>query len=100
MSHPKKRSMRIFQHGKSYVWIFFVFAVFFVGFGMIGKDPKLAAFSMPILIGGILVCELQSGIALDSWWRAKYERGSWQYTALVIWHVFVTILLSILAWLY
>ena len=92
--------MPILQSGRSYIWLFFVFAAFFVGVGMLGGMPKIAVLSMPILIGGILACELQSGIALDSWWRAKYEKGTWQYTALVIWHAVGTILLGVLAWLF
>jgi hypothetical protein len=67
---------------------------------MIGGNTTLAVLSLPVLIGGILVCELQSGVALDSWWRAEHERGTGQYSILVTWHAFGMIMLCVLAWLF
>lgn len=90
--------MRIFRLGNSYIWVFVVFAALFVGIGMIGRNPRVAVLLMPITVGSMLICELQSGIALDSWWQAKYPKGTWQYAALTIWHAFVTTAFSAMAW--
>lgn len=89
--------MPIFQHGRSCIWIFFVYAVFFVAVGMVGGNLRAVALSMPIVMGGILLVELHSGIALDSYWRAMHKKGTWQYTALVLWHTAATIVFSIAA---
>jgi hypothetical protein len=62
--------MAIFKPGKSYIWLFAVYAAFFVGVGMVGHNITLAIISMPIMIGFILAGEIISGVALDSWWRA------------------------------
>ena len=35
----------------------------------------------------VLSCELRSGVALDSWWKASYRTGDWQYRAIVAWHI-------------
>ena len=92
--------MPILKRDKSYVWLFVVFFVFFVGIGMIGNNLRVAALSLPIVVGAILICELQSGIALDSWWRAKFEKGTWQYSALIAWHALGTLALSVMAWFF
>jgi hypothetical protein len=41
---------------------------------------------MPAFIAILLLCELRSGVALDSWWRASYRKGDWQYRASLAWH--------------
>jgi hypothetical protein len=91
--------MRIFKQDVSYIGVFAVFAVFFVGVGMIGGNRRLAALSLPMVIGGILICQLLSGIALESWWRAKYEKGTCQYSALIACHTHLgTLAQSVAAW--
>jgi hypothetical protein len=84
--------MRIFHQGRSYVWIFFVWAAFFVGVGVLGANLRFAIASMPAVIGSLLAGEVVSGVALDSWWRATYPKGCWQYTALIAWHTLAFIL--------
>jgi hypothetical protein len=89
--------MRIFHQGRSYVWIFFVWAEFFVGAGVLGGNLRIAIASMPLVIGLMLAGEIVSGVALDSWWRATYSKGCWQYTALVAWHTLAFVLFLVFA---
>jgi hypothetical protein len=78
--------------GKSYIWLFYIYFVLFVTSGMIlpaigmTAGIKYASILIPMTFGSLLVLEIRSGIALDSWWRAEYEKGKWQYPALLAWH--------------
>jgi hypothetical protein len=88
--------------GKSYLWLFWiVFAAFVVlvfGPVVFKLQPQVYAIVLlPLEMGLILVSEIRSGVALDSWWRAKYARGTWQYKALVAWHSFALIVFTVMA---
>jgi hypothetical protein len=77
------------EPGKSYVWLYlnclpvlvagFVFA-FWLG------DFRWGILALPVYVAYIVACEVRSGVALDSWGKADYVRGGWQYRALVAWH--------------
>lgn len=77
--------------GKSYIWVFLVFTAAFIilGFGQTllrRGHPEYVVVLMPIVIGFVLISEIRSGIAIDSWWLAKYTKETWQYKALLAWH--------------
>ncbi len=48
--------------------------------------PQFAIVLLPAVMLIVLSSELRSGVALDSWWRASYRKGDWQYGALIVWH--------------
>lgn len=52
-----------------------------------------AVLMLPAVMAFVLSCELRSGVALDSRWRASYAKGTWQYGALIAWHVTGLVLL-------
>jgi hypothetical protein len=53
-----------------------------------------ASIKMPAFGAFLFLCELRSGVALDPEWRAKYQKGSWQYLAVLTFHGFAVVLLS------
>lgn len=78
------------KRGKSYLWIFPIFAVVFssgcavcAAFG----NPGFGFVILPAFGAFLLFCQCRSGIALDSWWRATYPKGSWQYQAVIAWQI-------------
>jgi hypothetical protein len=88
--------------GKNYIWVFLIFAAAFVilGFGQAllrWGHPEYAAALIPITLGFVLVSEIRYGIVLDSWWRAKYTKETWQYKALLAWHGFGLAVLTVAA---
>ncbi len=94
----------LLQHGKSYLWLFGVFAVCLIG-GMAlstaaAGNPRWAILAMPVLIVFILVSELRSEVALDSWWRATHPKGGWQYNAILGWHVATILFFSWFAYFF
>ena len=79
------------QVGKSYLWGFPVFVVFFIACIAIAASFghfHLGIVAMPAFAIVMLSSELRSGVALDSWWRATYPKGTWQYRALIGWQLF------------
>lgn len=77
------------EYGRSYIWLFAIFLIAFI-LGMLlcsafGCD-KFGIVTIPAFLAILLSSELRSGVALDSWWRATYLKGSWQYRALTAWH--------------
>ena len=52
------------------------------------NDPGWGVVTMPVFLAFVLASELRSKVALDSWWRASYAKGCWQYGAIVTWHGF------------
>ena len=87
------------QPDKSYQWLLWLYLLLFcvLVFGLSTRMNWLFLTMLilaPLLLLYILACELYSGVALNSWWRAEYLRGSWQYRATVIWHVVGVILLG------
>jgi hypothetical protein len=92
-----------FEHGKSYLWLFPIYALLFLGgFALCGAVGNFSwgILTMPIFIACLLVCELRSGVALDSWWRASHPKGSWQYQASVIWHAVGIVLFLIFSYFF
>ena len=99
--------------GKSYIWIFWIFVAVYIALGsgvavFQAAHPEsecvavfIFIFSVPILIpivtAFMLVLEIRSGIALDSYFQAKYPRGTGQYQALLAWHAFALIALTVWA---
>jgi hypothetical protein len=80
-----------FLLGKSYAWIFGIFfGVFIVacrGPVLCGSGhPERAVLLLPVVSGFVLVSEIRSGIALDSWWQARYGKETWQYKAILACH--------------
>jgi hypothetical protein len=49
--------------------------------------------TMPLFLAIMVGLQVRSGVALDSWWRPTYLRGSWQYRASLIWHTTAIILI-------
>ena len=82
--------------GRSYLWWFLVFLAGWVGGivsgGFLG-GRKWVVLMLPAVMACVLSCELRSGVALDSWWRAAYAKGTWQYRAIIAWHVTGLVLL-------
>jgi hypothetical protein len=50
-------------------------------------QAEWAVLTLPAFAIFLLGCELRSGIVLDSWWRASYAKGTWQYRAGIAGHV-------------
>jgi hypothetical protein len=90
------------EHGRSYLWWFPIFCTAFFG-GFVaceylgGRD--WAILTLPAFMVFLLSCELRSGVVLDSWWRASYAKGAWQYRAIIAWHVIGLILFVGLSYL-
>ncbi|MEJ7639275.1 MAG: hypothetical protein WKF75_15190, partial [Singulisphaera sp.] len=65
-----------------YIWLFAIFTASFLGgnarFGLVGHDGW-GMLILPAFITLLTLCELWSGVALDSWWRARYLKGSEEY---------------------
>jgi hypothetical protein len=92
-----------FEYGKSYFWLFGVFfAVFFVWFCM--PNPfdgikRFGALILPVFGAVLLINVLRSGVALDSWWRATYVKGGWQYRACLVAHAILFFWFSVFAYI-
>jgi hypothetical protein len=93
-----------FEHGKSYIWLFPIFAALFFGGFALGNaafnNPNWFIITMPLFVAFLLLGELRSGVALDSWWRATYPKGSWQYQALIAWHITAGIAMAIFSYFF
>jgi hypothetical protein len=74
--------------GRSYAWWFPVLLAIFLG-GCALCDylgiRQWGALTLPVFVALLLSCQLRSGVALDSWWRASHPKGTWQYRALIAW---------------
>jgi hypothetical protein len=81
--------MLILRFGKSYLWLFAIFSVLLLGSFLLTED--LAAALLPVVMTIVLTSELRSGVVLDSWWRATYLRGSWQYNAGIAIHAIASV---------
>jgi hypothetical protein len=93
-----------FELGKSYLGLFAIYIGLFLGAfplsALVTGRPNWGILIMPIFIAGMLVCELRSGVALDSWWRASHPRGTGTYQALVAWHSFAVVLFSVFSYFF
>ena len=93
----------IFELNKSYIWIFAIFCPIFLVSGMIifpfsgNNSFRIGVCELIVMIGFILFSEIRSGIAIDSWWRAVYPKGTWQYQGVIAWQSFGILAFSILA---
>jgi hypothetical protein len=86
MSDERKKHRFRLEPGRSYFWWILPYAV--VLFGETILCTLLAArcwsiLALPALMAFMLICELRSGLALDSEWRASYAKGTWQYSAII-----------------
>jgi membrane-bound ClpP family serine protease len=93
--------MALFQQGKSYLWMFPIFGVLFFGgvalcVQTVG-NPGWGILTLPGFLMFVLGAEIRSGVALDSWWRATYPRGTSRYRALLLWQAVVTVLATAMA---
>ena len=88
-----------FRLGESYIWLFVVFLVVFLGSAAfclaVFGSFKFAALTMPVFAAYLLACQIRSGVALDSWWQAKYQRGDTMYSVLLAWYAFAVVLISV-----
>ena len=91
------------QQDESYLWLFLVYCALFALCAM-GSfyNASSSVFTLPVLIAPVLIayvlaCEIWSGVALNSMWRAEYLRGSWQYRASLAWHTTGVVMLSVFA---
>jgi hypothetical protein len=85
--------MIVFQQGRSYMWLFFAFVAFFLGGNALCYaygHQRWGSALLPAIVALVTVGEFFSGVALDSWWRASYPRGTENYwLALVLQTLFV-----------
>ena len=91
-----------FVLGKSYLWLSGIYVAAFVAlafgpllFGVV--DFRYEAVLLPIYGGFLLISQIRSGVALDSLWRAKYPKETWQYKALLAWNALGFIVFTALA---
>ncbi len=92
-----------FKHGRSYIFIFAIFLVLFLGGSAICEAVgyvNWGIITMPAFLTLLLLCELWSGVALDSWWRASYPKGCWQYQAILAWHAVGVVFISAFSYLF
>ena len=90
------------HYGRSYLWLFLIFmTVFFGGFALCDAFGRMnwGFITMPAFLAFLLLCELWSGVALDSWWRASYLKGGWQYRTMLAWQAAGVAFLSALSYL-
>ena len=94
-------AMLEFQHGKSYWWLFPVQMLFVAsGFVMCHAlgDFRWGILTLPVFLALLLWSELRSRVALDSWWRATYSKGTWQYKATVAFQAICLALFLVLSY--
>ena len=87
-------------HGRSYIWLFPVYLVLFFGcvaLCVANGHENWGMLFLPVFAAFLLLCELWSGVALDSWWRATHLKGSWQYRAVLAWHTLFIAILSLIS---
>jgi len=89
--------------GRSYLWWFPIFGTAFFGGFVVCEflgGRNWAILTLPAFAAFLLSCELRSGVVLDSWWRASYAKGTWQYRAIIAWQVIFLILCVGLTYLF
>ena len=89
--------------GRSYLWLFALYTALFLGGFCLAEaagSPQWGAVTMPIFMALLLLAELRSGVALDSWWFARYPRGHALYRALVLYHALGVVLFCVMAWVF
>lgn len=90
------------EQGRSYIWLFAIYLiVFFGGFAasVFLGNPRLGVLTIPAFLAFLLSCELRSGIALGSWWRALHPEGTEEYRAHITWHAACIILLLVVSFI-
>jgi hypothetical protein len=89
--------------GESYLWLFPYFCLLSIGGFALSYaygDANWGIITVPCLVAFLSVWELRSKVALDWEWRAQYQKGSWQFIAVLTFRVIAVILLSIFAHLF
>lgn len=85
--------------GQSYLYIFAFYMLFFITAFSFGAtvDSSLAYKAIAIvsiaMLVFLIVSQLRSGLALDSYWVARHPRGSWQFLAMIALSLSITLLL-------
>ncbi|HEU5119038.1 MAG TPA: hypothetical protein VFT74_20785 [Isosphaeraceae bacterium] len=91
------------QPGRSYLWLFALYASLFIGgFALceaIGH-PAWGAITLPVFMTFLFLTELRSRVMLDSWWRASYPRRHPRYQTILLFHAFSLVLFDALACLF
>ncbi len=90
-----------FKYGNSYVRIFFIFLFLFIcGFILCEAVGHLnwGILTLPAFLTLLFLCELRSGVALDSWWQASYLKGCWQYQAILAWQAVGLVILIMISY--
>ena len=81
----------LLTQGKNYTWIFWAFfvamVILTVGLTAIRVSIKPVTPLLPLFMLFVVVSEIRSRVALDSWWVATYAAGSPMYRFLVVWHI-------------
>jgi hypothetical protein len=84
----RSANMLKLQKGKTYIWLFPIWAIVFLGGFVLSKlffgRPNGGFFTLPLFGMWLLAAQLKSGVALDSKWRANHARGSSWYQTLII----------------
>jgi hypothetical protein len=88
------------KQGESYRWLCFANVGLYIAATMVSVATKnfiWCAMTIHVCILYLVVCEVWSRVALDSWWVASYLQGTWQYRAMLAWHFAIAILALIVA---
>ena len=75
-----------FEQDKSYLWLFAIMLPVCLLLTLIGSQVSnllgmFLGWGLPGL--WLTICEMRSGVLLDSWWRATYIRGSFVYELVI-----------------
>jgi hypothetical protein len=89
----------LLQQGRSYLWLFAVFAAPFLGSIAFGHE-RWGMPAMLLFLVFVLCSELRSQVALDSWWRATHSKGTARYYALITWHTIGIGLFAVMSYLF
>ena len=99
--------MMLLKPGQNYMYLFRVYfgvfvalmiASFVIDFGFCFNAMLV---TMPAYMLFLLVSQIRSGVALDSWMVAKHRRGCRTYTAQIAWNftaLIVMIGVAVVAW--
>lgn len=55
----------------------------------------LGLYAFPFMIVCLVVYQVWSGVALDSWWKAAYPKGTSGYRLILIWEIAVALFITI-----
>src|ERR1700733_5893267 len=94
------RGMRL-EYQKSYLRLFGLFAALILGGTIISimahRRPLWVFDILPVFALFLLVSQLRSGIALDSFWVAAHKSGTGMYKVLIAWNFLIAVLMLAMA---